>query len=68
MYKLIKRDDINAYDVYEEPSEKVLYRSSKRIRVSEAFNRLKGGAGFRGWTPDFILPDVDTKNRKKKTP
>jgi hypothetical protein len=63
MYKIKQNDDKTCWQIIEQATGYVMGTADKSNdpALRDLYARLRGGMGFRGWTPAFFLNRVDAK-------
>jgi hypothetical protein len=60
-YELIDNpSEFYQFKVWELPTEQVVFQSNEKHVARKWMNQRKGGIGFNGWTPKFLILEVDS--------
>lgn len=46
------------YVVIEKPTNNIIFKTNSKDEAKAITNKLNGGQGFAGWTPEFFLRSV----------
>lgn len=61
-YRYVKSDIVDRHDVLEIRTNHIIRKGLTHQAAKEMTRRLNFGAGFAGWTPQFMLESIHLSN------